>query len=62
LEETLTALIRAEFVSLVTDLEEERREYRRRLILKKKFQTALKKAETEVQELPYENRAFVQPF
>lgn len=57
LEETLTALIRAEFVSLTTDLEEERREYRRRLILKEESQTALKKAETEVQELHSERIA-----
>ena len=62
LEETLTALIRAEFVSLTTDLEEERREYRRRLILKEKFQTALKKAETEVQELHSERIALGKRF
>lgn len=62
LEETLTGLIRAEFMSLTTDLEEERREYRRRLILKEKFQTALKKAETEVQELHSERIALGKRF
>lgn len=48
LEETLAAAIRAEFVSLVTGLEKERREYRRRSVLKEEAQTALKEAETEV--------------
>jgi hypothetical protein len=62
LEETLTALIRAEFVSLLTDLEEERREYRRRLILKEESQAVLKKAETEVHELYSERIALGKRF
>jgi hypothetical protein len=62
LEETLSALIRAEFVSLLTDLEEERREYRRRLILKEESQAVLKKAETEVHELYSERIALGKRF
>jgi hypothetical protein len=62
LEETLTALIRAEFVSLLTDLEEERREYRRRLILKEESQAVLKKAETQVHELYSERIALGKRF
>ncbi len=48
MEETLAAAIGAEFVSLVTGLEEERREYRRRWVLKEEARTALKEAEREV--------------
>ena len=55
-------MIRAEFVSLITDLEEERREYRRRLILKEESQAALKKAETEVHELHSERIALGKRF
>ena len=55
-------MIRAEFVSLLTDLEEERREYRRRLILKEESQAALKKAETEVHELYSERIALGKRF
>lgn len=55
-------MIRAEFVSLITDLEEERREYRRRLILKEESQAALKKAETEVHELYSERIALGKRF
>jgi hypothetical protein len=62
LEETLSALIRAEFVSLLTDLEEERREYRRRLILKEESQAVLKKAETQVHELYSERIALGKRF
>ncbi|HZG63532.1 MAG TPA: hypothetical protein VEY13_08465 [Rubrobacteraceae bacterium] len=62
MEETLTALIRAEFVSLLTDLEEERREYRRRLILKEESQAVLKKAETQVHELYSERIALGKRF
>jgi multidrug efflux pump subunit AcrA (membrane-fusion protein) len=62
LEETLSALIRAEFVSLLTDLEEERREYRRRLILKEESQAVLNKAETQVHELYSERIALGKRF
>ncbi len=55
-------MIRAEFVSLITDLEEERREYRRRLILKEESQAALKKTETEVHELHSERIALGKRF
>ena len=55
-------MIRAEFVSLLTDLEEERREYRRRLILKEESQAALKKAETQVHELYSERIALGKRF
>jgi len=55
-------LIRAEFVSLLTDLEEERREYRRRLILKEESQAVLKKAETQVHELYSERIALGKRF
>ena len=55
-------MIRAEFVSLLTDLEEERREYRRRLILKEESQAVLKKAETQVHELYSERIALGKRF
>lgn len=55
-------MIRAEFVSLLTDLEEERREYRRRSILKEESQAALKKAETQVHELYSERIALGKRF
>ena len=55
-------MIRAEFVSLLTDLEEERREYRRRLILKEESQAVLKKAETEVHKLYSERIALGKRF
>ena len=55
-------MIRAEFVSLITDLEEERREYRRRSILKEESQAALKKAETQVHELYSERIALGKRF
>ena len=62
MEETLAAAIRAEFVSLLADLEEERRDYRRRSALKQETQTALKEAETEVHGLHSERIALGKQF
>ncbi len=47
LEEELTALVRAEFAGVISSLEGERAEYRRRLNLKQEARRALDGAEAE---------------
>lgn len=51
LEDKITVLVRTEFAEVLAELQEDHREYRRRLGLKKETQAALENAEAELEKL-----------
>ncbi len=62
LEEELTALVRAEFVGVISSLEGDRAEYLRRLNRKQEARRALDGAEAEALRLHSKRRAFEDGF
>ena len=62
LEEEIAALVRAEFAGIITELEDERVEYRRRLDLKEEARRTLEDAEAEARRLHSERIALKDRF